>query len=1626
MGLWSSIVAVAGVVAAPFTGGASLYLTAAAVVAPSVVDKVVNFVMKPFMGMMGMPEIGAAQEAERQQGALIQRTGSVSSIPVVYGYRKVGSTIAFAETGSTDNKYLWVAHVLSEGEIAGLVKIFIDDNQLPDDTITKLNAGQTVDVASGKYSGRMRLQLMKGVYYTDPTTSTHPTRQYCFFNTDSVKPPSWTTDMVYNGLAVVFARYEFRKVTTQAEADAQPYGGSIPSMVVEMLGKRVSAVPATAPANEYDADAVRYNIITTSAGNLIGYSNPVEVLLDYMRNPRYGKGLKNSDIDWASWHIAAEKCATEVTYAGGIRGPILSSNYILDTGSTIFSNTKSILSNCRGYMPYVQGKYKMKIEDAGHPTDILSGAADIVATFDKSNILGDIVYTGIERSSKYNQVVVTWVDPDNKWSNQEVVYPESEADRQYYINLDGGRENKGTFTASAITNAIMAKDMARLIFYKSREQDSISLTVSSQGIELEPGDNIHITGNILQFNNVYPWRVISTQLNNDMSVTLGCVFNPDVFYPYTRWNEPDRVLPVYVPKGAERYYPAITARDMAGLLPPYPGKGLTSSINAALSDTIFITSVSFASLGTTSINNSDNIYADIKFNQPNTAMYEGVKFYWKEDVASATTWAELETFRSPGANQEIVVRLGPVIYGKNYVINTRVTYQGGQVSNKLGTYNFTVGESAVTPIPAPGTPTQPTTPPVNMAQDFMASVVAVTKTSGGAPTTPRRVEFTVKQDMTAGNSSALNALEIFWKPSANSKWNYLSNPLTVNQGDAVTFTVDCGIPVYPLVPGTGAPAAVDDYDFILRWAYYDGKVSNYQYRAMNCSTEFSVVTYDFNPLTTGTVYAKELSSAYTPIVSTAADIVDTRNIGITVYAIKNEGTTGIRMFVSPPVATDFANWVGVRVYRHKAGVAGAGDYMDVIPAHYNGASREYSAVATGVTLNENWEYVVVPLVYYGTSVVEGNRAQYITGKLISSVNDQVTTFRVDAPETLSVALGKRGTAPSTPPAKTTQLSSASISTVLTSAHPSSPRKVSFSLQQNISGGTNGHIAKLAIYYKQSDATYWKKSLYTLSAYTEGNLISFDSTQTVPVMDLGYPSYPTFPGREQNYDFQIRFVYDDSTESIYQTLISGKIEDEGLSSAPDYVITLAAPYNGSLNNAATALVTEDQAPAGAVFDIRNILSSTSMPPLQMLVSTTSTGVKQTKFYFGEPIASIKSYLAGFRILRRPVSAGDNPNFIVTDNFPYNDAYGDDAYVNGTYFSSINAVDTGFEFHTEYEWAVIPVVWYQGVKTEANKCVYWRGKVTDLNSQLTSTMYTSNFFGSVTPAIVDTAGIRNTLHTTFPDVDPTVKMQTITRTGSQNADYGYHTITYQVPASFVSATIYRRCAYDYNNVMQGSVKGKYYDKGNFIGAGRWEKITINNTTNPLATQADGTKLQTVNLRSAIYDEFNNKMNPTLPKWTGAVATDTQTLYLGFANVAPGDTGSPYTVTQLVKSQYMVTQLFIVINYTKNSTNTLSTKGLRCDLYDYRYVNGVLTYNAPGVVAVDCVPIYTTDMELAMDKASLDLSTYATAAVPNPVVHASWTTLNRKMSEGRTSPVANNKIKLPTQTSTYVPPATTPPIV
>jgi hypothetical protein len=891
MGFFSSLV---GAVVGFFVGGPVGAVIGAGIGATKVGEKVVNtvmdFVLQPFMPKI--PDIGNQSEAERQQGILVQTQGSTVNIPVVYGYRKVAGAVTFAETGSNNNKYLYVAYVFSEGLVEGLREVFIDDWLLPVDMVGRLNAGQLVNITSDKYKDRVQLRWFPGVYYPNPRNSTlGSTVKADIF----AEAPSFTSNMNYNGLAVLFARYEWKEIKTQEDADSNPFTGGIPQIQISVLGKRIASLLVAAENFSYDSAPVRYS------------TNPAEILLDYLRNPRYGKGLSNNDIDWEAWKRSARKCNQTVTYvASGIQGPILTQNMVVDTAQTIMNNTKIMLQNFRAYMPYIQGKYKLKIEDAGNDFDIVSGSAVIVQTFTKDDIVSDITFNGIEKSSKYNVVSVTYVDPDQKWSNQQVIYPESEAERQRYIDLDGGRENKYEVTLGGITNYAIAKDFARLIFNKQRRQESCIFTATSKALELEPGDCIRIQSNILNFG-TDPWRIVSFKVNNDMTVDLGCVRNPDDIYPYVRAGEEDIVLPTYVPKGSIIYYPSSQNTSPVGLVPPMfaifppstapsPNNPLPTDPNAPGGGGVgggpnsgpevtepttppqvevpptnnapveppkpppFDAVLEFKRTIYTKVTENSGLFT-LVFTQPTSAVYDYSILWWRLNDKSPYSQIRLDT--KPGPGGEISANLGQLprlsltneYYVRSYATNgdasSRVlkgTFRAVENQSRAGEF---VGLGSGNPItvqpgwtvPASQIPTEP------WYDDEIAELAIRPKLSAGVPQNPRRMTLTMTQIIYTSDARInpdITGVYVYYKYKDDVYWlrEDLALPADYYPGAPATWDLagDFGSPAYPLtgVDAINSPTIFQRYDFVVRLKYADGTTAKKQLVGTNVPVEINV------------------------------------------------------------------------------------------------------------------------------------------------------------------------------------------------------------------------------------------------------------------------------------------------------------------------------------------------------------------------------------------------------------------------------------------------------------------------------------------------------------------------------------------------------------------------------------------------------------------------------------------------------------------------------------------------------------------------------------------------------------------------------------------------------------------
>lgn len=983
MGIWSSVLAIAGVVAAPFTGGLSLIATAAAVVAPKIVDKVVDFVMKPFMKAFGVPDTpDIGSEAIKQEGYLVTRQGGNESLPVIYGFRATGGTVVYAETGPLEstpkNKYLWVAYALCEGPVEGLKTLSLDDRDFPESIVARLNAGETVDVSgidasipTFKYNGVTKLRFYNGLYYNTPSASPVGTDVKAGIFKDA---PNFTTDMVFNGVAVLFARYEIIERTTQEQVDNNPFSGGIPSVLAGIMGRKVQGIATTMYVNGVANGtlsallATAVNLYWTTAASLEStgvstynpnegrYStNPAECLLDYLRNPRYGKGLLLTDIDKDTWIAAANKCNQFVTYYTGARGPILTSNYIVDTGQTLFNNTKTMLAGFRAYMPYVQGKYKLKIEDAGNEYDILSGSASIVATLVAGNrmsagyddnvydIVGDVTYTGIERTSKYNQVVVSYVDPDQKWSSQQAVWPATEAERQVYIAEDGYRENKGEFTMYTITNSIMALDMARLIFNKSRYQETCTVSVSAEGFELEPGDNIRIQSNVLNFGTV-PWRVISTTLNSNYTFEVSCVRNPDSIYPYGRYNEPDVVRGVYIPRQNEIYLPS-QGKPLMGIFPPSyapmpvgwtgnvapgntppttptdpgtgttPGGGGVGGGGGSISGGTPVTNPP-APTPPVVVKTIDDIITftsaklvgstwTINFTVPPAANYSGIKVWWRPQLSGINNYYEAPDVSS-GTNTIVITTATPTI---NITVITRVKYSNGEFSTRtaqtlLNTLNAAGGTLTTQAYNFTGI----TTMPMN-SFDVRAPLKLVYARNTSSVTSPKSMDFSICEplytDITLNNgivgSVGIKNIHIWYRrfPIVGTDAGYVKKIIPVNNTtayQAFNFTISNAF-------------GNDDnvtYQFVAQWEFIDGSFGTQQ------------LTFQLQASNVGLSGIENIFTNRAAIAMTERASVATTNGTASIQALSIERPSatsidGMRIYFWNPTSKGVVDWAGVKV-----------------------------------------------------------------------------------------------------------------------------------------------------------------------------------------------------------------------------------------------------------------------------------------------------------------------------------------------------------------------------------------------------------------------------------------------------------------------------------------------------------------------------------------------------------------------------------------------------------------------------------------------------------------------------------------------------------------------------------------
>jgi len=90
-----------------------------------VISVAIAWLMRP--KVPEIPDFGTNDFDQYEKGILLNKQSNDANIPVIYGERMIGGTRVFLETSGTDNTYLYMAIILSEGEINDITEIRVDD-----------------------------------------------------------------------------------------------------------------------------------------------------------------------------------------------------------------------------------------------------------------------------------------------------------------------------------------------------------------------------------------------------------------------------------------------------------------------------------------------------------------------------------------------------------------------------------------------------------------------------------------------------------------------------------------------------------------------------------------------------------------------------------------------------------------------------------------------------------------------------------------------------------------------------------------------------------------------------------------------------------------------------------------------------------------------------------------------------------------------------------------------------------------------------------------------------------------------------------------------------------------------------------------------------------------------------------------------------------------------------------------------------------------------------------------------------------------------------------------------------------------------------------------------------------
>lgn len=421
---------------------------------------------------------------------------TTTSVPVVYGSAYLGGRFVDACLRATDQKVMYYVQAISCIGVNGNFKFDTTKMYYGDRLITFAE-----DVPNKVYS------LTDGAGNVDTTIDT---MLYISLYT-SDENGNITAHNVPDNLMP----WEYQAGSDATSVLMGEYSGLPTEQQWTATGRRMNGLAFAVVRLSYSREAGTTSLqpLTYHCQQYFGAENnvrPGEVLYDYLTNPIYGGAVDPDFIDTASLQALndySDEVIPFTTYSGtSAAQPRYRINGVIDAGKNVLKNIDDIMSACDSWLRYEAstGKWSVTINKAETP---------VMELTDK-NIIGSINVGTVDLAQTVNVVEAKFPDSTNR--DQYNYVTEAVPSALLYPNEP---VNKQTLTYELVNNSVQALYLANRVLEQGREDLTVTINTTYEGIQLSAGDVVAVTNSAYGWNQkLFRCMQVQESVTSDMSL----------------------------------------------------------------------------------------------------------------------------------------------------------------------------------------------------------------------------------------------------------------------------------------------------------------------------------------------------------------------------------------------------------------------------------------------------------------------------------------------------------------------------------------------------------------------------------------------------------------------------------------------------------------------------------------------------------------------------------------------------------------------------------------------------------------------------------------------------------------------------------------------------------------------------------------------------------------------------------------------------------------------------------------------------------------------------------------------------------------------------------------------------